>query len=86
MASHYMVDPTAWLLASDEEKLRAYSDPDVRRKLHQEVVEWVAFELLDTQGNALALDIDCQHDGFQFVAFLELANSFFASVGPGQVG
>jgi N-acyl-D-aspartate/D-glutamate deacylase len=30
------------LLASDEEKLRAYSDPEVRRKLHQEVVEWTA--------------------------------------------
>ena len=27
------------LLASDEEKLRAYSDPAVRRKLHEEVVE-----------------------------------------------
>ena len=30
------------MLASDEDKLRAYSDPDVRRKLHQEVVEWTA--------------------------------------------
>jgi N-acyl-D-aspartate/D-glutamate deacylase len=30
------------LLASDAEKLRAYSDPEVRRKLHQEVVEWTA--------------------------------------------
>src|SRR5262249_21649950 len=29
------------LLASDAEKLRAYSDPAVRQKLHQEVVEWV---------------------------------------------
>jgi N-acyl-D-aspartate/D-glutamate deacylase len=28
------------LLASDEEKLRAYSDPTVRQKLHDEVVEW----------------------------------------------
>jgi N-acyl-D-aspartate/D-glutamate deacylase len=27
------------LLASDDEKLRAYSDPAVRRKLHEEVVE-----------------------------------------------
>lgn len=25
---------------SDEEKLRAYSDPDVRKKLHDEAVEW----------------------------------------------
>ena len=30
------------LLADDAEKLRAYSDPTVRQKLHQEVVEWVA--------------------------------------------
>ena len=28
------------LLAPDEEKLRAYRDPEVRKKLHQEVVEW----------------------------------------------
>jgi N-acyl-D-amino-acid deacylase len=27
------------LLSSDEEKLRAYSDPEIRRKLHEEVVE-----------------------------------------------
>src|SRR5712671_6989739 len=27
------------LLASDEEKLRAYADPEVRRKLHEEMVE-----------------------------------------------
>ena len=30
------------LIASDEEKLRAYSDPEIRKKLHREVVEWVA--------------------------------------------
>ena len=28
------------LLASDEEKMRAYSDPEVRQKLHAEAVEW----------------------------------------------
>ena len=28
------------LMASDEEKLRAYSDPKVRQKLHTEAVEW----------------------------------------------
>ncbi len=28
------------LLASDEEKLRAYSDPEVRARLHAEAVEW----------------------------------------------
>src|SRR5918999_6051838 len=30
------------LLASDEEKLQAYRDPEVRKKLHDEVVEWKA--------------------------------------------
>lgn len=38
------------LLASDEEKLQAYRDPEVRRKLHQEVVEWTA----DIPGATLA--------------------------------
>ena len=28
------------LLASDEEKIQAYSDPEIRKKLHAEVVEW----------------------------------------------
>ena len=28
------------LLASDDEKLRAYADPEVRKKLHAEVIEW----------------------------------------------
>ena len=37
------------LIASDEEKLRAYSDPEVRKKLHQEVVEWT----VDIPGNTL---------------------------------
>ena len=39
---HFRGVPT-WhpiLLASDEEKMRAYSDPEVRKKLHSEVVEW----------------------------------------------
>jgi len=27
-------------IAPDEEKLRAYKDPEIRRKLHREVVEW----------------------------------------------
>ena len=30
------------LLASDEEKMQAYSDPGIRRKLHDEAVEWNA--------------------------------------------
>jgi N-acyl-D-amino-acid deacylase len=28
------------LLLSDDEKLKAYRDPDIRKKLHEEVVEW----------------------------------------------
>jgi N-acyl-D-aspartate/D-glutamate deacylase len=38
------------LLASDAEKLRAYSDPAVRQKLHNEVVEWT----VDIPGATLA--------------------------------
>jgi len=30
------------LIAKDEDKLRAYRDPDVRKKLHHEIVEWTA--------------------------------------------
>ena len=30
------------LLSSDDEKLKAYSDPEVRQKLHQEAIEWTA--------------------------------------------
>jgi N-acyl-D-aspartate/D-glutamate deacylase len=38
------------LLASDEEKLHAYSDPEVRQRLHDEVVEWKA----DIPGNTIS--------------------------------
>src|SRR5690606_19686210 len=48
--------------------------------------EGIGFQLLDTQGNALALRVDSQHNGFQLVAFLVLAYSFFASFVPGDVG
>src|SRR5690606_6083294 len=48
--------------------------------------EWVGFELLDTQRNALALWINGQYHGFQLVAFLVLAYGFFASFVPGNIG
>ena len=32
------------LFAPDEEKLRAYQDPEIRRKLHAEVVEWIGHQ------------------------------------------
>jgi N-acyl-D-aspartate/D-glutamate deacylase len=38
------------LLAADEEKLRAYSDPEVRQRLHDEVVEWK----VDIPGNTIS--------------------------------
>src|SRR5881397_226397 len=38
------------LLASDEEKLRAYADPAVRAKLHEEMVEWK----VEIPGNTIA--------------------------------
>src|SRR3954452_7099503 len=40
------------LLASDDEKLRAYADPEVRNKLHQEMVEWT----VEIPGNTIARD------------------------------
>src|SRR5437016_506876 len=40
------------LLASDDEKLRAYADPEVRRKLHEEMVEWT----VEIPGNTIARD------------------------------
>src|SRR3990167_3402458 len=43
-------------------------------------------ELLDAQRDALLLDIDAENHGFDFVAFLEAADSFFARLAPGQVG
>ena len=51
-----------------------------------EVGERVAFQLLDAQRDALALDIDAQHHGLDLVALLEVADSFFAGLVPGQVG
>jgi N-acyl-D-amino-acid deacylase len=41
------------LLAWDDEKLKAYRDPEVRKKLHREVVEW-ATELSPGVANSLA--------------------------------
>ena len=38
------------LLASDEEKLKAYRDPEIRRKLHDEVVDWN----IDLPGNTIS--------------------------------
>ena len=40
------------LLASDDEKLRAYADPAVRQKLHEEMVEWK----VEIPGNTIARD------------------------------
>src|SRR5699024_2104965 len=51
-----------------------------------EVVEWIAFELLDAQGNAFLVGVDTQNNGFDLFAFLEVAYSFFAGLGPGKIG
>src|SRR5437773_2501382 len=40
------------LLTADAEKLRAYADPEVRRKLHEEMVEWT----VEIPGNTIARD------------------------------
>lgn len=50
------------------------------------VGERIVFQLLDAQGDALALRIDRQDDGFQLVALLEATYGFFADFVPGDVG
>src|SRR5690606_3900575 len=50
------------------------------------VVEGVAFQLLDTQGDTLFLGVDGQDHGFDFVALLVVADGFFAGLAPGQIG
>src|SRR5205823_14073046 len=49
------------LLASDDEKLRAYADPEVRNKLHQEMVEWT----VEIPGNTSA------RDGYNYICVEE---------------
>src|SRR5690606_26691768 len=51
-----------------------------------EVVERIAFKLLDAQRDAFLVGIDAQYHGLDFVALLEVAHGFFARFGPGQVG
>ena len=48
--------------------------------------ERVGVELLDAQADALAVHVDGQHDGFDFLALLVVANGGFAGFVPGQVG
>lgn len=50
------------------------------------VGERIVFQLLDAQGDALALRVDRQDDGFQLVALLEATYGFFADFVPGDVG
>ena len=50
------------------------------------VGERIVFQLLDAQGDALALQVDRQDDGFQLVALLEATYGFFADFVPGDVG
>src|SRR5690606_41005951 len=50
------------------------------------VGERIVFQLLDTQGDALALGVNGQDDSFQLVTFLEATHGFFADFVPGDVG
>ena len=43
-------------------------------------------QLLDAQGDALAVGVDGQHHGFQLFALVEVAHDLFAVLVPGQVG
>src|SRR6478735_2079559 len=47
--------------------------------------ERVAVELLDAQADALAVHVDAQHDGFDFLALLVVANGGFAGFVPREV-
>src|SRR5690606_27364508 len=51
-----------------------------------EVVERIAFKLLNAQRDALFVGVDTQNPGVDFVALLEVANRFFTGFSPGQVG
>ena len=48
--------------------------------------ERIPFQLLHAQRNALALDIDRQNLGFNFLALLVIAHGFFAGLVPRKVG
>src|SRR5690606_6915189 len=50
------------------------------------VGERIVFQLLDAQGDALALRINGEDDGFQLVALLEATHGFFAGFVPRDVG
>jgi len=50
------------------------------------VGEWVFLQLLDTEGNALALRIDGENNRFDLVALFVLAHRLFAGLVPGDVG
>src|SRR5256885_9970704 len=44
----------------------------------------ISVQLLDAQGDALALDVHGQHDGFDFLALLVVAHGGFAGLVPGD--
>ena len=48
-------------------------------------IERIFRHLLDAQGDALTLSVDCQNDSFYFFALTVLTYSFFASFVPGDV-
>ena len=52
----------------------------------REVAERIAAELLDAEADAFAIGIDGENNGFDFVALLVLADSFFVRFVPGEVG
>src|SRR5690606_28276933 len=60
---------------------------DAALVIHSGVVgERIVFQLLDAQGDTLALRVDRQNDGVQLVALLEAANGLFTRLVPGDVG
>src|SRR5690349_20509564 len=51
-----------------------------------EAVERIALELLDAQGNPLALDVDREHLRLDLFALLEIAHGLFAGSRPREIG
>src|SRR4029077_13899341 len=47
--------------------------------------EWIAFQLLDAERDALLLDIDVKHDGLDDVALLEIVDDLLAGQLPVEV-
>src|SRR4051812_10804597 len=67
------------------DRLHCARDEAVLLVAGDEVGERVAFELLDAERDALALDIDGEHHRLELLGFLELLHRLLAGLVPGEV-